>query len=41
MNEKKEWEYNEELYKKFFELVGSLDEGAGTSFRRISQSKAA
>lgn len=29
-------EINEELYKKFFALVGSQDEG-----RRISQSKAA
>jgi DNA transposition AAA+ family ATPase len=34
--EKKEMEYNEELYKKFFDLVGSPDEG-----KRISQAKAA
>jgi DNA transposition AAA+ family ATPase len=34
--EKKEMDYNEELYKKFFDLVGSPDEG-----KRISQSKAA
>jgi DNA transposition AAA+ family ATPase len=33
--EKKEMEYNEELYNKFFDLVGSPEEG------RISQSKAA
>jgi DNA transposition AAA+ family ATPase len=40
--ERKENEYNEELYKKFFDLVGSTDEGAGTSgARKISQSKAA
>jgi DNA transposition AAA+ family ATPase len=40
--EKKEMEYNEELYKKFFDFVGNPDEGArpdGT--RRISQAKAA
>jgi DNA transposition AAA+ family ATPase len=36
MNERKEFEYNEELYKKFFDLVGSPDEG-----KKISQSKAA
>jgi DNA transposition AAA+ family ATPase len=36
VNEKKEIEYNEELYKKFFDLVGSPDEG-----RKISQSAAA
>jgi DNA transposition AAA+ family ATPase len=36
MSEKKEQEYNEELYQKFFALVGSADEG-----KRISQSKAA
>jgi DNA transposition AAA+ family ATPase len=35
--EKRETEYNEEIYKKFFDLVGNPDEGA----RRISQSKAA
>lgn len=34
--EKKETEYNEELYARFFELVGAPDEG-----KRISQSKAA
>lgn len=34
--EKKEMECNEELYKKFFDIVGSPDEG-----KRISQSKAA
>ena len=34
--EKQDFEYNEELYKKFFELVGSPDEG-----KRISQAKAA
>jgi DNA transposition AAA+ family ATPase len=39
--ERKENEYNEELYKKFFDLVGNPDEGAGTGSRRISQSKAA
>ncbi|MDR2444328.1 MAG: hypothetical protein LBD44_00115 [Spirochaetaceae bacterium] len=40
--EKKEMEFDEELYGKFFSLVGSPDEGArpdGT--RRISQAKAA
>ena len=34
--EKKEMEYNEELYKKFFDLVGNPDEG-----KRVSQSRAA
>jgi DNA transposition AAA+ family ATPase len=34
--EKKENEYSEELYKRFFDLVGSPEEG-----KRISQSKAA
>ena len=34
--EKKEMEYKEELYKKFFDLVGSPDEG-----KRVSQAKAA
>jgi DNA transposition AAA+ family ATPase len=34
--EKKEMEYNEELYRKLFDLVGSPDEG-----KRISQAKAA
>ena len=34
-------ELDEELYKRFFEIVGSPEEGAGTSSRRISQSKAA
>jgi DNA transposition AAA+ family ATPase len=29
------------LHKKFFEIVGSPEEGAGTSSRRISQAKAA
>jgi DNA transposition AAA+ family ATPase len=39
--ERKENDYDEELYKKFFDLVGNGDEVAGTSSRRISQSKAA
>jgi DNA transposition AAA+ family ATPase len=39
--EKKETEYNEELYKKFFDLVGNPDEGRSDGARRISQSKAA
>ena len=34
--EKREMDYSEELYKKFFDLVGNADEG-----KRISQSKAA
>jgi DNA transposition AAA+ family ATPase len=37
--EKKEAEYNEELYKKFFDLVGEGARSDGT--RRINQSKAA
>jgi hypothetical protein len=42
MNEKKESEYNEDLYNRFFEIVGSPEEGADTGGgRRISQSKAA
>jgi DNA transposition AAA+ family ATPase len=36
MNEKKEIEYNEELYKKLFDLVGSPDDG-----KKISQNTAA
>lgn len=39
--EKKETEYNEELYKKFFDLVGNPDEARSDGARRISQSKAA
>jgi DNA transposition AAA+ family ATPase len=40
--EKKEMEYNEELYKKLFDLVGSPEEGAHPDgARRISQNKAA
>jgi len=37
MNEK----LDEGLYKRFFEIVGNSDEGAGTGSRRISQAKAA
>jgi len=33
--------FDGELHKKFFEVVGSPEEGAGTSSRRISQAKAA
>ena len=34
--------FNEDLYKRFFEIVGSPEEGSGTGgSRRISQSKAA
>jgi hypothetical protein len=42
--EKRETEYDEELYRKFFDLVGSPDDGAGstgTGSRKISQSQAA
>jgi DNA transposition AAA+ family ATPase len=34
-------DFDGELYKKFFDVVGSPEEGAGTSSRRISQAKAA
>jgi DNA transposition AAA+ family ATPase len=35
------FDFDEGLYKRFFDIVGSPEEGAGTSSRRISQTKAA